>query len=187
MKWEEQVEPERVEALAELCRRCGLARTLELLTRAQVNDVCVWFAAEARRHVREYLASHRVEAGGLMIGSRFAVPSGGSIVSIEMFTPGTDFEGTGVSLSLGTKVWDDARALLDDGYAVVGWVHSHPNLGAFFSGTDRRTQRAFFQKPWQLGLCVDPIRDQEAWFFGPDSREVGLFVLPSDRRSVVTD
>ncbi len=41
---------------------------------------------------------------------------------------------------------------------VVGWYHSHPNLGAFFSGTDRATQRAFFNRPYSVGLVVDPVR-----------------------------
>jgi proteasome lid subunit RPN8/RPN11 len=177
MKWEEQVEPERTEALATLQRRCGLGVALELLVQAQTQDVCVWFDSTARTAVHSYLAGHAVEAGGLLLGSRFASVSPGTIVSIERFVPGTDFDGTGVSLTLGTRLWDDARPSLDAGYSVVGWVHSHPNLGAFFSGTDRNTQRAFFAKPWQIGLCVDPVRKQSAWFFGPESRSDGLFVV----------
>ena len=177
MKWAEQVEPERTEALATLLRRCGLGTALELLVRAQTNDVCVWFDPAVRAAIDSYLAGHAVEAGGLLLGSRFAVESPGAIVSIERFVPGTDFDGTGVSLTLGTRVWDDARPSLDAGYVVVGWVHSHPNLGAFFSGTDRKTQRAFFASPWQVGLCVDPVRGQSAWFFGAESRSEGLIVV----------
>lgn len=176
MKWAEQIEPERTEALATLQRRCGLGTALELLVRAQTQDVCVWFDSTARTAIHSYLAGHVVEAGGLLLGSRFATESPGAIVSIEKFVAGTDFDATGVSLTLGTRVWDDARPFLDAGYLVIGWVHSHPNLGAFFSGTDRKTQRAFFAKPWQVGLCVDPVRGQSAWFFGPDSRSEGLMV-----------
>jgi len=177
MNWADQVEPERTEALATLQRRCGLGVTLELLVRAQTHDVCVWFDSAVRKSVCSYLEGHTVEAGGLLLGSRFASESPGAIVSVERFVPGTDFDGTSVSLTLGTRVWDDARPYLDAGYVVVGWVHSHPNLGAFFSGTDRRTQRAFFAKSWQIGLCVDPVRKQSAWFFGPESRNEGLIVV----------
>lgn len=177
MKWVEQIEPERTEALSTLQRRCGLGSVLELLVRAQTHDVCVWFDPAARAAIHSYLAGHAVEAGGLLVGSRFPVEAPGTIVSIERFVPGTDFDGTGVSLTLGTKVWDDARPALDAGYVVVGWVHSHPNLGAFFSGTDRKTQKAFFASPWQLGLCVDPVRGQSAWFYGADSRDEGLIVV----------
>lgn len=177
MKWAEHAEPARTETLSTLQRRCGLGNLLELLVRAQTHDVCVWFDPVARSAIHTYLTGHLVEAGGLLLGSRFAVETPGAIVSIEKFVPGTDFEGTSVSLTLGTKVWDDARPQLDAGYVVVGWVHSHPNLGAFFSGTDRRTQRAFFASPWQVGLCVDPVRGQSAWFFGAESRSEGLIVV----------
>lgn len=177
MNWVEQTEPERTAALSSLQRRCGLATVLELVVHAQTHEVCVWFDPTVRAAIHSYLADHLVEAGGLLLGRRFSVETPGAIVSVEKFVPGTDFKGTGVSLTLGTKVWDDARPHMDEGYVIVGWVHSHPNLGAFFSSTDRKTQRAFFGSPWQLGLCVDPVRGQSAWFFGPDSHNEGLHVV----------
>ncbi len=178
MKWVEQVESDRAEALATLQRRCGLGVALELLVKAQACELCVWFDPAVRARIGDYLSSHTVEAGGLLLGSRFDSNCPGSVVSIERFVPGTDFNGTGVSLILGTKVWDDARPHIDSGSVVVGWVHSHPNLGAFFSETDRRTQRAFFSKPWQVGLCIDPVRQQSAWFYGAESRQERMIVLP---------
>jgi hypothetical protein len=141
-----------------------------------------------RSEVVAFLAAREVEAGGLLLGRRYAIggtvrdgvsaPDGVPVpvdapdtplVAIERFVPGRIAEGTGVSLALGTEVWDDARPLLDAGLAVVGWVHSHPGLGAFFSGTDRRTQRAFFAQPWQVGAVIDPVRHEEAWFRGAES------------------
>jgi proteasome lid subunit RPN8/RPN11 len=56
-----------------------------------------------------------------------------------------------------------------DGRIIVGWYHSHPKLGAFFSGTDRATQRAFFNHPYSVGLVVDPWRNEDAWFLGPEA------------------
>jgi proteasome lid subunit RPN8/RPN11 len=52
---------------------------------------------------------------------------------------------------------------------VVGWYHSHPGLGAFFSHTDRRTQQAFFAHAYSVGWVVDPLRGESAWFVGPRS------------------
>jgi proteasome lid subunit RPN8/RPN11 len=54
---------------------------------------------------------------------------------------------------------------------VVGWYHSHPNLGAFFSGTDRGTQRAFFNHSYSVGWVIDPFRDERKLFVGRDSEE----------------
>jgi len=55
---------------------------------------------------------------------------------------------------------------------IVGWYHSHPNLGVFFSGIDRATQSAFFNYPYALGLVIDPIRRQRKCFFGGASEEL---------------
>jgi hypothetical protein len=42
----------------------------------------------------------------------------------------------------------------------------NPGLGAFFSETDRKTQRAFFNHAYCLGWVIDPASDDEKWFLG---------------------
>jgi proteasome lid subunit RPN8/RPN11 len=122
----------------------------------------------------EHLREQLVEMGGLLIGSvhedvgvadRF-------VVSVADYVRSVNYDGTSVSLRMGTDVWERARSKATDGQVVIGWYHSHPNLGVFFSGTDRRTQRAFFNNSHSLGLVVDPVRDQEMWFIGGDSAEL---------------
>lgn len=49
--------------------------------------------------------------------------------------------------------------------AIVGWFHTHPGLGVFYSSDDAVVHSAAFTLPWQVGLVVDPIH-QEACFFG---------------------
>jgi proteasome lid subunit RPN8/RPN11 len=71
-----------------------------------------------------------------------------------------------------TSVWDRARAALAAGELVVGWFHSHPRLGAFFSDTDRRTQAAFFNHPFSVGWVIDPFANEEAWFLGADAESI---------------
>jgi hypothetical protein len=78
---------------------------------------------------------------------------------------------------MGTEVWNRASLLLQNGLMVVGWYHSHPNLGVFFSGTDRATQSAFFTS-LRLGLVIDPIRKDEV-FFGGTSQELDNQRWPS--------
>jgi proteasome lid subunit RPN8/RPN11 len=41
---------------------------------------------------------------------------------------------------------------------IVGWYHSHPNIGVFMSGTDMRTQQAFFYHDWSVSIVYDPVR-----------------------------
>ncbi|MFW9855532.1 MAG: Mov34/MPN/PAD-1 family protein [Candidatus Thorarchaeota archaeon] len=48
---------------------------------------------------------------------------------------------------------------IDSGEVVVGWAHTHPGLGLFFSGTDIRTQYAYQQMhPLTFGLVLDPMQ-----------------------------
>ena len=43
------------------------------------------------------------------------------------------------------------------GESIVGWIHTHPGLGLFFSSTDINTQ-ALYQKlePFSIGVVLDP-------------------------------
>jgi len=179
LAWQDASEPVAAHPLATLADTHGLAAALETLVASRDAALTVVLPRGLDAEVRAFLAARDVEAGGLLLGRRHVLGDGDVTIAIgiERFVPGRASEGTGTSLALGTTLWDDARPLLDAGLAVVGWVHSHPDLGAFFSGTDRRTQRAFFAQDWQVGWCVDPVRGEEAWFRGAQSHGEGIRVL----------
>jgi proteasome lid subunit RPN8/RPN11 len=125
--------------------------------------------ATAWDHVRDSV----LERGGLLIGEPFvdaAADTLPALVFVRAAVAGLDDEATSTSLRLHTGVWDAARAALQPGEVVVGWFHSHPGIGAFFSGTDRHTQAGFFHHPFSLGWVIDPQRREQAWFVGPASR-----------------
>lgn len=120
----------------------------------------------------EHLGRHADEQGGLLLGEVFAVdddPAATRVILVTQAVPSRDFDSTGVSLRMEAGVWSDARARLGARELVVGWYHSHPDLGAFFSGTDRRTQRAFFPHAYSVGWVIDPLRGEAAVFVGADS------------------
>ena len=95
-----------------------------------------------------------------------------ALVHVRAAAPSMKDAATAVSLRMEAGVWSRAREALRDGELVVGWYHSHPGLGAFFSARDRRTQQAFFPHAFSLGWVVDPVRGEEKWFRGPDSEEL---------------
>lgn len=179
LAWRDTSEPVAAHPLAALADAHGLAAALGALAASRDAALTVVLPRALHGEVLAFLAAHDVEAGGLLLGRHHAVVDGdaSALVGVERFVPGRIAEGTGTSLALGTAIWDDARPWLDAGLAVVGWVHSHPDLGAFFSGTDRRTQRAFFARPWQFGWVVDPVRREQAWFRGADSAAGGLRIV----------
>jgi len=56
---------------------------------------------------------------------------------------------------------------------IMGWWHSHPNLGCFLSSTDLLTQKYFFPKEYQVALVVDPIRNEFDFFSIDKNMEKG--------------
>ena len=121
-----------------------------------------------------HLRERNVEMGGLLLGAVYEGLRGNEdlVIAVTDFAGSTEFDGTHVSLKMDPDVWERARLQSDGTSVVVGWYHSHPNLGVFFSGTDRKTQRAFFHHPHSLGLVIDPIRVEEMWFVGADSTQL---------------
>jgi proteasome lid subunit RPN8/RPN11 len=75
--------------------------------------------------------------------------------------------------------------------ALVGWYHTHPDLGIFLSETDlERTHRVLFAEPFQVALVYDPVRHRAGYFFweGPQIidasqalwREFELSISPAE-------
>jgi proteasome lid subunit RPN8/RPN11 len=132
----------------------------------------VALAASALASAWDHVCDSSVERGGLLIGEPLARSdddAAPALVHVRAAVAGLDDEATSMSLRLHTGVWDAARAALQPGEVVVGWFHSHPGIGAFFSGTDRRTQSGFFHHPFSLGWVIDPQQREQAWFVGRHS------------------
>lgn len=155
-----------------------------LLLRAS-TEPSVLLRRTALRKIYRHLTSARVELGGLLIGRAFRVPEllGGIGVFIEGAVESVHFASTGVSLRMEAGVWNTARHTYGEDAIVIGWYHSHPNLGAFFSGTDRSTQRRVFNRDYSLGMVMDPFRREVRWYLGEASTELteaSVFVVRDD-------
>jgi proteasome lid subunit RPN8/RPN11 len=171
MRWTEQVPSlplQPLEALAE--REPALAALLQSNPCGGGLLVAVGTAACAT--VLRHLGDHPDEQGGLLLGEVYAEgddPARSRALRVTQAVPAQDFSSSGVSLRMASGVWETARGRLGPQELVVGWYHSHPGLGAFFSHTDRRTQQAFFPNAYSVGWVVDPLRGESAWFVGPQS------------------
>jgi proteasome lid subunit RPN8/RPN11 len=47
---------------------------------------------------------------------------------------------------------------------LVGWYHTHPRMGVFFSSWDEWLHNNFFSKPWQVALVVEPFTSTGGFF-----------------------
>jgi len=124
-----------------------------------------------------HVIAHKKEVGGLLVGQVWKQASKNArvfsqpLITIIEAIPSTEFRNSSVSLEMGSNLWNRFNDRVSGEGIVVGWYHSHPNLGAFFSGTDRRTQKAFFNHQYSLGWVIDPFRKEQKVFIGRDSDE----------------
>ena len=172
ISWVEQEPDFQVRPLNVLLPRLRFSTAASLWSRSGAR-LLILVDQAVRDQIERHLATRRIEQGGLLLGSAYrASPGASTVVTVEDAVAAADALGTGVSLTMASQVWEDARARSTAQRTVIGWYHSHPDLGAFFSGTDRHTQRAFFGNAHSIGLVSDPVRKEERWFSGPESVEV---------------
>ena len=88
------------------------------------------------------------------------------VIHVTDAIPAIDDDGTATSVKISARTWLEVQPYFAQGKVTIGWLHSHPNLRAFFSGTDRNTQRSLFHADYNLGCVVDWVRGEEAWLSG---------------------
>ena len=177
MKWKETEPDLEFRALTDIFKEYGLTKGIFFL-QSSINKLLICRKSCWDKMIA-HIKPHSVEMGGLLLGSIFR-DNHKTITTLEEVVPSRDHESSSVSLRMESSVWSDASKNLKKGQAIVGWYHSHPNLGSFFSGTDRQNQQANFRADFHVGLVIDPVRNNElAIFRGPNSEDVDLnnFIL----------
>lgn len=72
-----------------------------------------------------------------------------------------------MSVTFTHDTWDTVHGELakrSDGAVVVGWYHTHPDFGIFYSDQDLFVHRYFFGSDGQVGIVIDPVRSQRGVF-----------------------
>ncbi|MFT7585578.1 MAG: proteasome lid subunit RPN8/RPN11 [Cellvibrionaceae bacterium] len=122
-----------------------------------------------------------VELGGLLLGNvyqhddRLFVEVGGAIQARS------DQNGP-VHFTFTADAWAAAhkeRETLYPDLKIIGWFHTHPDLGVFYSGDDVVVHTTAFNLPWHIGLVLDPVRDTVALFgWAKDTNEAAPILAP---------
>lgn len=183
LKWQNVKGDVVLSSLSELMGSLGWTDSLGIIMRAQ-DAPLILITKDCGDAILEHLKSEDRELGGILIGKIFSLPfrvphTYPFISIITESVPSLDFKSSSVSLRMESEVWSRLSEFLTGERSVVGWYHSHPGIGAFFSATDRRTQKAFFNNTYSLGVVVDPSRNEWRCYSGPDSEEIspGLTVV----------
>jgi len=115
----------------------------------------------------------RTELGGALLGRAYR-SNGQVYVSVEAAVPAVSADHGPLHFTFNADTWNQLREDREKNYPnleMVGWFHTHPNLGVFYSGDDVVVHSAAFTLPWHVGLVVDPVR-KEACFFGWENSEL---------------
>jgi proteasome lid subunit RPN8/RPN11 len=169
-------------------RNWSFIRNLHRMLVNYRNVPCILMDGTCMAKIYEHVSSSTNEMGGLLIGRVFSLPAiskhGYDFATIiTNSVSSTKYRNSSVSVWMDPEVWNSAHEIAREGENVIGWYHSHPGIGVFFSGTDRMTQQNFFSHGHSLGLVIDPVAKNEKLFFGPMSSETAFTVVKQSELS----
>ncbi|MGA7409674.1 MAG: Mov34/MPN/PAD-1 family protein [Bryobacteraceae bacterium] len=123
---------------------------------------------------------HGHEVGGILVGYRYerTATAAGAVRHYVMVTDVIPVESQDSSerhLRFDEDTWEWVERQMTDrftpeGKCRLGWYHTHPSQGIFFSGQDRDAHTVF-QQHYQLALVIDPRVMEAGLFYWADYDE----------------
>jgi len=155
-----------------------------------VGPPSVHCGSEQMEQMREHVSLQPgLEAGGILLG-RSEVDAHSVNLVVLSSLPAEAVQSGPAHLTFTQETWrllENRRLAQYRDALVLGWYHSHPGLGLFLSGFDRRLhQQIFGHEPWSVALVIDPIAETRAFFWCHHGKvvqccEVGAAVHPLQR------
>lgn len=122
------------------------------------------------------------EQGGILFGNAYRDPEKGIYVKVINAVAAPNTLGTKAHLEFTSQTWQGIMDYAKEIYLsenIVGWYHSHPNIGVFMSHTDLKTQEAFFYHPWCVSIVYDPVNHEIGYFLGKKAKPVRPVICSS--------
>lgn len=112
----------------------------------------------------EEIAAHTVsdtgrEVGGVLMGAAYR-HDGELFVDVRHALPAHTSDHGPIHFTFNADAWSQIhrdRAAQHPDLDIVGWFHTHPGLGIFFSADDVVVHSAAFVLPWHVALVIDPL------------------------------
>jgi len=114
-------------------------------------------------HAQRHLDS---EVGGVLLGG-ICRSRRGLVTDMTEAVPAVRAEAGRGHITFSHDSWEEIYSYLDSLTAdlqIVGWYHTHPGFGVFFSHQDIFIQQNFFNQPGQIGVVIDPVKRMLATF-----------------------
>jgi proteasome lid subunit RPN8/RPN11 len=140
------------------------------------DQVQVAFSQKALLEIEEHSNSDLTrELGGALLGHALQKDDS-TLVKVLASLPVITSDHGPVHFTFTADAWALLHSDKEKKYPdldIVGWYHTHPDLGVFYSSDDVIVHSAAFVMPWHVGLVIDPIRG-EAFLAGWQSNHVEL-------------
>ena len=171
-------------------RRPDSDRALAVVEYGQPSGVNlpVFIHEQALRGIEAHAASDlSVELGGALIGG-FYRDGDKQFVEIIDFIIANKVEHSAAQITFTHDTWaeiDAEREARAPKAQIVGWYHTHPDLGVFLSEPDIFIQQNFFKEQWQVAMVLDPVRGDRGFFQSWQSALVrlpGFYVIAERSR-----
>ena len=132
------------------------------------GDVVIILSQLALRQIAAHSTSDLdYEVGGAMLGRAFR-NNGRVYVEVRAAIPAVTKDHGPVHFTFTADAWAQLHKDRSENYPdldILGWFHTHPDLGVFYSSDDVVVHSAAFTLPWHVGMVIDPLR-KETGFFG---------------------
>ena len=146
----------------------------ELITNAYLhgqppaaNQVVVSHRQQAFSQIRAHSISNlRSELGGVLLGHAYR-DGEQLMVDVMAALPARNDDHGPIHFTFTADAWSQIhheRAQKYPDLEIVGWFHTHPGLGVFYSSDDVVVHTAAFTLPWHVGLVVDPLGNEASYF-----------------------
>lgn len=155
--------------IPELSYRLASGWTVNVMVLGHACRELIGHCAESNRH--------GCEVGGLVVGYRFercpeTPGSGEHGVCVTNLIPIAAFDRSGSHICFDEGAWARAEYELFATYAAegkcrLGWYHTHPTQGIFFSAQDRNSH-TIFRQAHQFALVIDPQGMEAGLFYWRD-------------------
>ncbi len=117
--------------------------------------------------VRHACSNVRVELGGVILGGQYLDDQGAPFVVISHALWAEYYQATRGSFKFTHETWEAItrkRADFPPETQMVGWYHTHPDWGVFLSSMDLFICKHFFNKPLDVAIVLDPVREERGIF-----------------------
>lgn len=145
----------------------GLATYVAVYGDAANAQLPVYVHEAALESIERHAASSlEAEVGGALLGGIYRW-QGTPYVRVDAHLPARNADEKRSSLTFTHETWsqlNEEREAKCPSLRMVGWYHTHPNLGVFLSDKDRFIQQSFFAQPEQVALVIDSVSNERAFF-----------------------